>query len=224
MSLARTFWIGAAGILILAALVATAAIVRGDFGDTDARVLGTLFALLLAGATAVAGLALVERGTLVPLGWLTSALAGVGFLVIGLSIWSDGDVVGWEWAARSIVVIVALLLVSTQRLLLRVASLLPLTVGTAAAAALATLLTCVGIGADSADGLWQLTAVLWILTVLGFLLLPVLQRFTAAGGVPLAARVLAELDGVELVAVHSRNGLDIRLAPGERLQLRRRDG
>ncbi len=223
MSLARAFWIGAAGILILAALVAVAAIVRGDFGDTDARILGTLFALLLAGATAVSGLALVERATLVPLGWATVALAAVGFLVIALSIWSDGDVVGWEWAARSIVVLVALLLVSTQRLLLRIESLLPLAAGTAVVAALATLLTCIGIGADDADGLWQLTAVLWILTALGYLLLPVLQRFTAAGGVPLAARVLAELDGVELVAVRSRNGLDVSLAPGERLQLRRRE-
>jgi hypothetical protein len=68
VSLARTFWIGAAGILILAALVAMAAILRGDFGDTDAKILGTLFALLLAGATAVSGLALVERTTLVTLG------------------------------------------------------------------------------------------------------------------------------------------------------------
>jgi hypothetical protein len=222
VSLARIFWVGAAGILILAALVAMVAIASSDFGDTDAKILGTLFVLLLAGATAVSGLALVERATLVPLGWLTAGLAGVGFIALAIAIWSGGNAVSWEWAVRSIVVLVAFLLVSTQRLLLRTAALLRLVAGTAAAAALATLLTCVGIGQDNADGLWQVTAIAWVLTGLGYLLLPVLQRFTTAGPVPLAARVLAELDGVELIAVRSRNGLDVRLAPEERLQLRRR--
>jgi hypothetical protein len=126
------------------------------------------------------------------------------------------------WAARSIVLQVALLLVATQRLLARIQTLLPLVAGTAAMAGLATLLTCVGIGADDAEGLWQFTAISWILTALGYLLLPVLQRFSAAGGAPIAARVIAELDGVELVATRSPNGFDVRLAPGERLQLRRR--
>ena len=222
MSLVRAFWIGAAGILVLAALVAVAAIAGGDFGDTDARILGTLAVLLLAGATAVSGLTLVDRATLAPLGWAAVVVAGIGFLVVAATIWSDGDVGGWKWAARSLVALAGLLLVSTQRLMLRTASLLPLFAGTAAAAALAVLLTCAGIGADNADGLWQLTAILWILTGLGYLLLPVLQRFAATGGAPLAARVLAELDGVELVAVQSPNGLDVRLAHGERLQLRRR--
>ena len=222
MSLARAFWIGAAGVLILAALVAVTAVARGDFGDTDGRILGTLFLLLLAGATAVSGLALVDRAALAPLGWLAVAVAAVGFVIVATAIWSDGDAVRWEWAARAIVVLVAVLLVSTQRLLLRGAALLPLFVATAAAAALAALLTCAGIGADGADGLWQLTAILWILAGLGYLLLPVLQRFTAAGGPPLSARVLDELDGVELVAVQSRTGLNVRLAPGERLELRRR--
>jgi uncharacterized membrane protein len=222
VSLARAFWIGAAGVLILAALIAVAAVARGDFGETDARILGTLFVLLLAGATAVSGLTLVERATLALLGWLAVAVAASAFVVVAVSIWSDGDAIGWEWAARSIVLLLGLLLVSTQRLLLRTASLLPLFAGTTAAAALAVLLTCSGIGADDDKGLWQVTAIFWILTGLGYLLLPVLQRFAATGGTPLGARVLAELDGVELVAVQSHNGLDIRLARGERLQLRRR--
>ena len=223
MSLARTFWIGAAGVLILAALVAMTAIVRGEFGDTDAKVLGTLFALLLAGATAISGLALVERPTLAWLGWLTVTVAGLAFLTVALAVWSEGDAVHWEWAARAIVIQVAFLLVVTQRLLLRVEAYRTLVAGTAATAALATLLTCVGIGQDNTDGLWQLTAILWILAVLGYLLLPVLQRFSTAGGVQAAARIVAELDDVQLVALRSSNGLDVRLAPGERLQLRRRE-
>ena len=46
LRLSRIFWIGAAAILIAAALVAVAAIVRGDFSDTDGRILGTLGAAL----------------------------------------------------------------------------------------------------------------------------------------------------------------------------------
>jgi len=39
---ARVFWIGAAGIVVLAALIALVAIVRGSFSGTDARILLTL--------------------------------------------------------------------------------------------------------------------------------------------------------------------------------------
>jgi peptidoglycan/LPS O-acetylase OafA/YrhL len=220
---ARIFWIGAAGILVLAALVAIAAIARGDFGDTDAQILGTLFASLLAGATAISGLALLERRTLVAFAWTCIGVATVTFVVIGVAIWSDGDAVDWEWAARAIVVLIGLLIVATQRLLLKVDAFRPLVVGTAAAAALATLLTCVGIGADNRDGLWQFTAICWIAAGLGFLLLPVLQRWRAAPPrVPGIDRVIAQLDGVELVATRSESGLELRLAPDERLLLRRR--
>jgi hypothetical protein len=120
------------------------------------------------------------------------------------------------------VVLIGLLIVATQRLLLKVDEFRPLVVGTAVAAALATLLTCVGIGADNRDGLWQFTAICWIAAGLGFLLLPVLQRSRATPRAPGSDRVIAELDGVELVATRSESGLELRLAPDERLLLRRR--
>ena len=62
LRLARVFWIGAAAILVAAALVALAAVLRGDFSDNDGRILVTLGALLYTGGAALAGLALVERG------------------------------------------------------------------------------------------------------------------------------------------------------------------
>jgi hypothetical protein len=64
-------------------------------------------------------------------------------------------------------------------------------------------------------------AVLWILAGLAYLLVPVLQRFTATAA-STADRVLATLDDVELVATRSGSGLAFDLAPGERLTLRRR--
>lgn len=72
--LSRLFWIGAAAILIVAALVAVGSILRGDFGETEAQILGTLLSLLVAGATAIAGLALIERGVAREFG--VAAIAG----------------------------------------------------------------------------------------------------------------------------------------------------
>jgi drug/metabolite transporter (DMT)-like permease len=86
--LGRVFWIGAAAILIVAALVAVAAILHNDFGETDAKILGTL-SLLLAGSVAISGYALVERRDLVPLGWSAVVSGAFCFMVIGTAIWDE---------------------------------------------------------------------------------------------------------------------------------------
>lgn len=181
--------------------------------------------LLVAGATAISGLALIERGVARPLGGAALAAAAVCFGVITASIWDEfsSDTLG-RWAASAVPILISFLLLTTQRLLLRVARLAPVFYGTAAAATLAAVLTTSLIWADQdggEDGVAQAIAVLWILTALGYLLLPVLQRFTSAGAPETAERVLAELDGVRLVATKSGEGIDARLAPGERLALRR---
>ncbi len=77
----RVFWIGAAAILIAAALIAVAAILRGDFGETEAQILGTLLALLVAGATGISGLALVERREVPTLGWVAVGGAALCFVL-----------------------------------------------------------------------------------------------------------------------------------------------
>ena len=69
---ARLFWIGAAVLLGVAALVAVVAVLRGDFTETDGKILATLGTTLAAGGAALAGLALVERRDLAPLGWLVA--------------------------------------------------------------------------------------------------------------------------------------------------------
>jgi hypothetical protein len=77
---------------------------------------------------------------------------------------------------------------------------------------------------DEGDAFIKTLAVLWILTLLAYFLVPVLQRFTSAGSAPEAVRVLARLGDVELVATRGADGrqIDARLEPGERLVLRRR--
>jgi hypothetical protein len=224
--LARIFWIGAAAILIAAALVAIAAIIRGEFSDTDGKICGTLGSLLLCGALAVSGLSLVERRLLPAFGWVSVVVATLGLVLLVTAIWQEFDSETLSrWAGTALVLIVASLLVATSLLLLRGRALLVLVVAEAAALGVAALIVIAAIWSDDmSGGAAKADAVFWILGVLGWLLVPVLQRFTAAGVEPSVVRVLGELDGVELVA--SRGPIEgVRVespTSGERLVLRRR--
>ena len=223
--LARVFWIGAAAILVVAALVALLAVLSGDFSDTDGRILGTLGAALLAGSTVIAGLALVERGGTLS-GWAAVTVALPAFAALVYAIWDfvfDGGGDSWRWGWAGALALVATLVAATARLLARTQWIVRLAEVTGALAAVAAGVTIWAIWAeDPGDAAGRAIATLWILAGLGYLLVPVLQRFTSAGSSQAPERVLATLDGVELVATRSRDDtIDVRLAPGERLALRR---
>lgn len=224
---ARVFWIGAAGIVVLAALVALVAIVGGSFSEDDVRVLLTLAALLYAGGTGLAGLAVAERG---PARFLGRVVAAGSPLALGLVLWAiwsldGGDEPQLKLAWSAVLVLLAGLLATTALLLARSAALVALARASGGLAALATALSVGAVWAgDGGDVLLKAIAALWILTAGTYFLVPILGRFSSAGtgGAAPELRVLAELDGVELVAVRSGNGLDVHLVPGERLALRRR--
>ena len=223
ISLARTFWISAAGILILAALIAISALLRSNFTETDGHILLTLLALLVSSGTAVAGLTLVERHGHAALGWGAVAVAVASFIVISMATWNDYDDESlWKLGATAAIALIATLLGTTQLVLNR-GGLTAVVAGTWLVLGLAVVSTTIGIWDEAGeDSLWKAAAMFWILGLLGWLLLPVLQRFTAAGAAPGDARVLASIDDVELVAIRSAQGIDVSLAPGERLVLRRR--
>ncbi len=222
--LSRIFWIGAAAILIAAALVALIAILRGEFSETDGRIIGTLAATLLAGATAISGLALVDRGARA-LGWLTVAISAPGFALLVYAIWDfvfEGDGDAWRWGWSGALALLAALVAATAQLLARnqrVVALAWLAGGLAAAASTASIAAIWRESPGDTEG--KLIAALWILTALAYFLVPVLQRFTSAGVPATAERILGELDGISLVATRSDDGIEPRLAPGERLVLRR---
>ena len=225
--LARTFWIGAAAALVVAALIALAAVLRGDFSDTDGRILGTLAALLLAGGTLISGLVLVDRdGTL--LGRVAVVVAPVGFGLLAYAIWDfvfDGGGDAWRYGWTGALLLVAGLIAVTARLLAESASLTPLAMIAGLLAALAAALSTYAIWSDSAtESMAKGIAVLWILTGVCYLLVPVLERFRGARVDDHEVRVLATLDDVQLVLTHSNDGLEVVLAPGERLALRRSPG
>jgi hypothetical protein len=227
ISFARAFWIGAAGVVVAAALVALVAIVGGSFSDTDARILVTLAALLYAGGTGLAGLALSDRRLARSLGQLVAVASPIGLALMLWGIWGivdegDNDP-QWKLAWSSVLVLVTGLIATTALLLARRPKLVKLAWTSGALAAFAAALSVGGIwGGDSDDSFLKLLAALWILAVVAYFLVPILGRFSSAAPAAPELRVLAELDGVELVATRSESGLDVRLAPDERLQLRRR--
>ena len=220
--LARLFWIGAAVVLAAAALVAVVAVLSGNFSSTDGKILTTLGSLLLAGATAVTGLSLVERRQLVPLGWAAVVGAVAGFVVLEIALW--GETAG-RLAGTAVVVLTGLLLATTGRILLRERRLLPLYGAMLGLLSIAVLLTVVSIWGHPGSGMAKAIATFWILAVLAWFLVPVLQRFSSASAERDEVRVLGELDGVEIVA--SRRPVEgVRVdapSPGERLFLRRHE-
>jgi hypothetical protein len=89
--LLRTFWLGAAVLLVAAALVAIVALLRGELTDTDAHILLTLGALFVTGAGAIVGLALVDSDRYARVGWAAAAIAPVEFTLLTYWIWSGSD-------------------------------------------------------------------------------------------------------------------------------------
>jgi hypothetical protein len=126
----------------------------------------------------------------------------------------------------------ALLLATTNRLRVRDQHLLPLWGGAVAVLLVATLLTFAAIWTERARSvLAKAIAAFWILSVLGWLLVPVLQRLARVDAAPAATadRVLATLHGVELLVTRNAAEGDVTVdasavSPGEMLVLRRRAG
>jgi hypothetical protein len=206
--LARLFWTGAAAVLGAAALVAVAAVLRGDFTETDGEILGVLATALLAGGVALAGLALVERGDLRALGWATVLGSLVGFVLATIEITSEFD---HERLSLSVFLVLgALLLISTARLMTTdrtdgvfwVAHVL-VTVATAG--------TLAAIWSEPEGDAWaKLLATVWILAGLAWFLVPVLGRL---GG--------TSHGRVERVVARGPGHHEVDLADGELLVVRR---
>jgi ABC-type tungstate transport system substrate-binding protein len=224
-ALSRIFWIGAAAILIAAALVALTAVVLGDSSEPG-RILASLAAALLGGATLLSGLALVDRGVR-SLGWTAVAVAVPGLALCVYAIWAftfegDDDVDNWGWTGAF--ALLAALVAATARLLARDEPVVGLAwlAGALAVAAATAFVTAIWRESTS-DTFEKALTILWILTALAYFLVPVLQRFRSAVEPEAAERILGELDGVRLVATRAGDGFEPRLVPGERLVLRRAD-
>jgi len=199
----RLFWIGAATLLGVAALVSIVALLRGEFTETDGKILGTLGAALLCGSASLAGLALIDRRDLVPLGWAVAAAGALGFAVLTWQVWTQFD--SESWSLDAVTVVVAGLMLATARLLHRRFEWLFWT-----SAALTTLAAAVYVWAIHADpdgDNWgKALGTLGILTVLAWFLVPVLGR-TSSGT-------------QERIVGHGPGRFEVELAEGESLVVR----
>lgn len=230
MSIRRLFWLGAAVLFSVAALVAIAAVLSGSFGTTEEHVLETCGIAFVCGAALLAGLACIDRGAMVPVGWITVVLGIATFVTWTAGVWKDSSGDGfWKaagllgiWTVTALVVTTLRLLASSPRLLRTV---VPATWSSAVLAAGVSS----GMILTESGSPWKLLVVLVILTVLGYALTPTLQRFWAgAESPPDRERLLGTLGDIDVFAVRGA-GRSVtigsnraRLASSEGIVLRER--
>ena len=203
----RLFWTGAATLLGVAALVSIVALVRGEFTDTDGRILASLGITLGAGATALAGLALIERKDFPALGTAAIAVGVGGYVTVLWDIWTEP----WddEATATALLLMGVFLLAATSRLLLRRESHEPLVGAHLVLSAFATVGTVWLIWDEGPTGdTWaKVLGAAWILAALAWFLVPVLGRTSN----PPSERVVGRGPG----------RVEVELAEGETLVVRR---
>src|SRR5436190_22576042 len=102
MQLRRIFLLDAVTLVSVAALVAISAILSGEFGDTEGKIFATLAAAFVAGSTAIAGVACLERGVSRLFGVAGVVLSTFGFILWAEQIWSQHDSDGY-WKFLGIV-------------------------------------------------------------------------------------------------------------------------
>jgi hypothetical protein len=87
----RPLLVAAVGALSITALIAIVALLAGDFGDTQLRILGTTAGFGLGSLLAARGTALLEQGRYVALGRAVPALAALAFLFELWLLWLGED-------------------------------------------------------------------------------------------------------------------------------------
>lgn len=178
----RAVWTFSGLALAAAAVVAIVAIAAGDFGDTFWRIIGTIATLFVAGAAVLAALELLARRQLRLLAWavlVTAPAAGVTLLI---ATWKDSISTTYaNGLTMSVLFLLAGIVATTLRLIARLDRPAVIVVFvsemlvTAALVALAVPLIWI---ADVPDAALRALLVLLVLTLLGYVLTPVVQRLT----------------------------------------------
>lgn len=193
--LRRAFLWSFVGCLGFTALVAIVAVLSGDFGETQLRVLASSGAVSGASVCAMACAAFRERGRVPQLGTIGIALAGIALVATLVTVWQqDPD----EGLIKSTLVLTiwAVAVAHAELLLLPALALRHRPVQVAAVGAIATLaamLTALIVGEVSGDEFARLLGVLAIVVALLTLVVPIVAKIggeTAAPGSAPARLVL----------------------------------
>jgi hypothetical protein len=193
--------------LCVAAAVAALALLRGDFSDTDGRIIltSTLFALV--SAMAAAGLAVGERLPL--LAAATVVASGLAFVLVTVAIWTEIEAEAF-WRPTGCVAIVALESAHVSAVLSRlrssdsprVVAVTRTAVGLALVSGAMGIAAVVGLWSDVEDVYVELLGVVLIGQLLCTALPPLMRRMEATAERPVAAlptereRLATELAGV----------------------------
>jgi len=89
VSIRRLFWLGAAVLFSIAALVAIAAVLGANFGTTEWRILGTCGLAFAFGSVCLAGVACLDRGIVRPAAWAAIVLGVASFGLWVFGIWTE---------------------------------------------------------------------------------------------------------------------------------------
>jgi hypothetical protein len=208
--LKRIFLLGAATLASVAALGAIVAVLNGDFGETEGDFFATLATAFVAGSTALAAIACLARGSRF-YGFAGTVLSSAGFLLWTEQIWADHDSQAyWQFLGLVLIWTLVLLASASSALMTRTRHVLHRLTGIAACAA---GLTVSGMVLRENGDAWQLFAVLLILTILGLILTPILERYSTADGP--RERELGTIDGVTVVAQSGNKDNGVRI--GDRI-------
>ena len=207
MSIRRLFWLGAATLFSVAALLAIAAVLGAHFGTTEWKILGTCGLAFACGSVILAGVACLDRRLVRLAAWAAIVLGVASFGIWTFGIWTERGGSGyWETGGVISVWLVAALLVTTSRL---VAS-SPRLLRTVVPATWAAVTVAAALGSAMIAGPKPITGRRWevevelvlvILTALGYALIPVLQRFWASAETAVTERLLGTIDNIDVFAV-----------------------
>jgi hypothetical protein len=198
----RLFWLGAAILFSIAALIAIVAVVGGTFGETEGRILATCGFAFICGSVALAGAACLDRDIVRPAAWAAIVLGIGAFALMTRGVWVDASSHAyWKTAGLVGVWLLAALIVTTSRLVASSPRVLrTLVPGTWAAATAAALLGSVMILGETGRP-WKFELVLVILTALGYALIPALERFWGNAETAVSERLLGTLGNIDVFAV-----------------------
>jgi hypothetical protein len=88
--------------LSVTALVAISALLGGNFGETEWKILATTSGFALASLFALRGTILLDRGMHRRLGWTVVVLSALAFVLLLKVLWLDDGDSDWTWKALAI--------------------------------------------------------------------------------------------------------------------------
>jgi hypothetical protein len=200
--------------LSVTALIAIVALVAGDFGETELRIMATTAGFGLCALIATRGTALLDQNRYETLARAVVGLSGLAFLIELWVVWIDDDSeAGWKSYVCAIALAVALGQIAGMIARQRDTDPQAVRAIAWAAGACAVVLAVMGCSAALAEvddaGYYQAFGVVAVLNILGIVLQPVVRRL----GTPRQTAADTGRSGFTLVLVDGRRST--RVARGD---------